>query len=82
MSAYATGIVSSDPDTALLMFRTSALCSIGIFAGMPVLIAPAAAEIFGGGYSGEIYRRLWLTVPLANFAGTTVMSKTRDGAYS
>ena len=49
---------------------------------MPVLLAPAAAEIFGGRYSGEIYRRLWLTVPLANFLGTTIMSKARDGAYS
>ena len=36
----------------------------------------------GGRYSGEIYRRLWLTVPLANFAGTTVMSKARDAAYA
>ena len=42
---------------------------------MPVLLAPAAAEIFGGTSSGEIYRRLWLTVPLANFVGTTIMSK-------
>ena len=42
--------------------RYSALCSVGIFAGMPVLLAPAAADIFGGRYSGEIYRRLWLTV--------------------
>ena len=49
---------------------------------MPVLLAPAAAEIFGGRYSGEIYRRLWLTVPLANFLGTTVMSKARDAAYT
>ena len=49
---------------------------------MPVLLAPAAAEIFGGRYSGEIYRRLWLTVPLANFVGTTIMSKARDAAYT
>ena len=82
LSPFATGLVSSDPQTALLLFRTSALCSIGIFAGMPVLLAPAAAEIFGGIHSGEIYRRLWLTVPLANFVGTTIMSKARDGAYS
>ena len=82
LSPFATGLVSSDPETALLLFRTSALCSIGIFAGMPVLLAPAAAEIFGGTHSGEIYRRLWLTVPLANFIGTTIMSKARDGAYA
>jgi len=79
---FATGLVATDPETALLVFRASALCSIGIFAGMPVLLAPAAAEIFGGRYSGEIYRRLWLTVPLANFLGTTVMSKARDAAYT
>ena len=47
----------------------------------PQLIAPAAAEIFGGTYSGEIYRRLWLTVPLANFVGTSIMAKARDAAY-
>ena len=47
-----------------------------------MLLAPAAAEIFGGRYSGEIYRRLWLTVPLANFVGTTIMSKARDAAYT
>ena len=66
LGPFATGIVATDPDTALLLFRSSALMSVGIFAGMPVLLAPAAAEIFGGRYSGEIYRRLWLTVPLAN----------------
>ena len=82
LGPFATGIVASDPDTALMLFRTSALCSIGIFAGMPVILAPAAAEIFGGRFSGEIYQRLWLTVPLANFIGTTVMSKARDGAYA
>jgi hypothetical protein len=49
---------------------------------MPVLLAPAAADIFGGRHAGEIYRRLWLTVPLANFLGTTVMSKARDAAYA
>ena len=49
---------------------------------MPVLLAPAAAEIFGGRYSGEIYRRLWLTVPLANFVGTSIMARARDSAYS
>lgn len=49
--------------------------------GMPVLLAPAAAEIFGGSHSGEIYRRLWLTVPLANFVGTSVMARARDSAY-
>ena len=79
---FATGLVASDPETALLLFRVSALGTVGIFAGMPVLLAPAAAEIFGGKYSGEIYRRLWLTVPLANFVGTTVMSKARDAAYT
>ena len=79
---YATGIVASDTPTALTLFKYSALCSVGIFAGMPVLLAPASAEIFGGRYSGEIYRRLWLTVPLANFLGTTLFSKARDAAYS
>ena len=82
LGPFATGIVATDPDTALLLFRSSALMSVGIFAGMPVLLAPAAAEIFGGRYSGEIYRRLWLTVPLANFVGTTIMSKARDAAYT
>mmetsp|Transcript_6611 Transcript_6611/g.15334 ORF Transcript_6611/g.15334 Transcript_6611/m.15334 type:complete len:144 (-) Transcript_6611:146-577(-) len=49
---------------------------------MPVLLPSAAAEIFGARHAGEIYRRLWLTVPLANFLGTTAMSKARDAAYS
>ncbi|KAL1511166.1 hypothetical protein AB1Y20_005982 [Prymnesium parvum] len=82
LGPYATGVVASDSALALQLFQTSALCSIGIFAGMPVVLAPAAAEIFGSRYSGEIYRRLWLTVPLANFVGTTIMSRARDGAYS
>ena len=78
LGPIATGVVATDPATALMLFRASALTSIGIFAGMPVLLAPAAAEIFGGKHSGEIYRRLWLTVPLANFLGTSVMAKARD----
>uniref|UniRef100_A0A7S2JTR5 Uncharacterized protein n=1 Tax=Haptolina brevifila TaxID=156173 RepID=A0A7S2JTR5_9EUKA len=82
LAPYATSIVASDPTMALALFKYSALCSVGIFAGMPVLLAPAAAEIFGGRYSGEIYRRFWLTVPLANFMGTTMFSKARDAAYS
>ena len=44
--------------------------------------APAAAEIFGGTYSGEIYRRLWLTVPLANFIGTSIVARWKDAAYN
>ena len=82
LGPYATGIVATDPATALTLFKYSALLSVGIFAGMPVLLAPAAADIFGGTHSGEIYRRLWLTVPLANFMGTTLFSKARDAAYT
>lgn len=78
----ATGMVTTDAAAALSIFKLSALCSIGVFAGMPVLLAPAAAEVFGGSHSGEIYRRLWLTVPLANFIGTTLMSRARDAAYA
>lgn len=77
-----TALVATDPQTALLAFRASALLSIGVFAGMPVLLPPAAATIFGVSHSGEIYRRLWLTVPLANFVGTSVMARARDNAYA
>ena len=31
---FATGLVATEPETALALFRGSALCSIGIFAGM------------------------------------------------
>ena len=82
LAPHATSLVAADPAGALTLFRGSALASIGIFAGMPVLLAPAAAEIFGARHSGAIYRFLWLTVPLANFVGTTIMSRARDGAYA
>jgi len=35
LGPFATGLVATDPETALTLFRASALCSIGIFAGMP-----------------------------------------------
>ena len=79
---FGTTLVATDPSTALLTFKASALLSIGVFAGMPVLLPPAAADIFGVSHSGEIYRRLWLTVPLANFVGTSVMARARDAAYA
>ena len=50
--------------------------------GSAALKGAHLAALYPGHRSLWIYRRLWLTVPLANFVGTTIMSKARDGAYS
>ena len=80
LTPYATSLIASDPSTALLLFQTSAFLSVAIFGGMPVLLAPAAAEVFGKTHSPAIYKALWLSVPTANLLGTAVMTKGRESA--
>lgn len=79
---YATGLVNSDVDTALLLFRASAVGSVAVFAGAPVLLPSAAANVFGEKHSGDIYQRLWLSVPLANFLGSSILTQGHAAAYS
>ena len=71
----ATAMVPTDPQTALLLFRTGALGTLFCFAGAPVMIAPAAAELFGASSAGQIYRRLWITVPVANVIANFVVTR-------
>jgi len=78
---YATAMATSEPDSALLLFRASAAVTIFAFAGAPVLIAPASFELFGPRNAGAIYRRLWPMVPTSNVVGTTFMSRYRDSSY-
>eukprot|EP01052_Picozoa_sp_SAG31_P037485 SAG31_NODE_4848_length_2906_cov_3.759173_2_plen_458_part_00 len=81
LAPVATGLVRNDPDIAVLLFRTSAACSVFVFAGMPVMLTPAAGDIFGLTHSGNIYQRLWLSVPLANFVGTSLLASWREHEY-
>jgi len=39
------------------------------------MIAPAAAELFGPTAAGQIYRRLWITVPIANVIANFVVTQ-------
>jgi hypothetical protein len=78
----ATAMVPTDPHTALLLFRAGALGTIFTFAGAPVMIAPAAAELFGQLSAGQIYRRLWIAVPIANLIANLVVTQVRDFSYA
>jgi MFS family permease len=73
----ATGMVPTDPHTALLLFRAGAVGTLFCFAGAPVMIAPAAAELFGHQAAGQIYRRLWITVPVANVVANLLVTRVR-----
>eukprot|EP00962_Isochrysis_galbana_P006363 scaffold1722_cov110-Isochrysis_galbana.AAC.1 len=73
----ATNMVPHDPETALLLFRAGAVGTLFCFAGAPVMIAPAAAELFGERAAGQIYRRLWIAVPVANVAANLLVTRVR-----
>ena len=44
------------------------------------MLAPMAAERFGPEHAAQIYTRLWLMVPLANFVGSNLMMGWRSHA--
>ncbi len=80
LGPLATSLVASDPATALHIFRASAWSAVGCFAAAPLMLAPMAAERFGAEHAAQIYTRLWLMVPLANFVGSNVMMAWRAHA--
>merc|ERR1712070_683266 len=75
------GMVATDPTNALFLFKMSALSSLGIFAGAPVLLAPAVNELFGPKDAMAIYQRLWSTLPLSNFFASIAVTRIREHAY-
>ena len=81
-SSACWGAVVSDPDTAVLLFQASAVGTVGVFAGLPVMLPLAANEIFGKTHGGKIYQKLWFSVPLANMVGTNIVSRRKDAAYN
>tara|TARA_B100000524_G_scaffold340386_1_gene233473 strand:+ start:80 stop:1678 length:1599 start_codon:yes stop_codon:yes gene_type:complete len=74
-------MVATDPTNALFLFKMSALSSLGIFAGAPVLLAPAVNELFGPKDAMAIYQRLWSTLPLSNFFASIAVTRIREHAY-
>ena len=81
MCPAAASLSAADPATAHMLFHAGAAATLVVFAGGPVMIAPAAAEVFGRDLASLVYRRLWVMVPLSNVVGTTLMSITRDMSY-
>ena len=47
---------------------------------MPVILQPAAAQIFGETHSPAIYKALWLSVPAANLVGSSIVSLGRSSS--
>ena len=81
---YATGALVSggDPVASLTIFRAAACANIGAFAGVPVLLAPACAELYGPQDAGAIYQRISATITLASPIGASVVTRIRDYSYA
>ena len=82
LCSAATSLATTDAHGALNLFRTGAFGTCFVFAGVPIMIALASADLFGKRSAGQIYQRLWITIPIANVAGTTLVSKARDYSYA
>jgi hypothetical protein len=78
----ATGMVATAPESALLAFKAASLMTVGVFAGGPVLLAPATTDLFGPRDAQAIYGRLWMMLPAANFFGASLVSKVREFSYA
>ena len=46
-----------------------------VFAGGPVLLAPATVDLFGSKDATAIYGRLWMMLPAANLLGASMVAK-------
>lgn len=78
----ATAMVQASPEGALSLFKGASLLTVGVFAGGPVLLAPAVADLFGPRDATAIYGRLWLMLPTSNFVGSALVTKVRDYSYA
>jgi len=78
----ATSMVHAEPETALALFKAASLTAVAVFAGGPVLLAPAVVDVFGARDATAIYGRLWMMLPAANFFGATLVSRVREYSYS
>ena len=78
----ATAMVQASPEGALSLFKGASLLTVGVFAGGPVLLAPAVADLFGPRDATAIYGRLWLMLPTANFFGASLVAKVREYSYT
>lgn len=78
----ATAMVQTDPEMALKGFKAASLMTVGVFAGGPVLLAPAVTDLFGPRDATAIYGRLWMMLPAANFFGASLVAKVREYSYT
>mmetsp|Transcript_37651 Transcript_37651/g.122015 ORF Transcript_37651/g.122015 Transcript_37651/m.122015 type:complete len:499 (+) Transcript_37651:320-1816(+) len=72
----------ADPETALTLFRAATCVNVGAYAGVPVLLAPATADLFGSADAAAIYQRIGATITFASPLGAAVCTRLRDGAYA
>ena len=77
----AAGMVQSSPEAALYLFQGASLASLAIYAGAPVLLAPAASDIFGQKDAQAIYSRCYASLPFANVVGTAIVTQVREYSY-
>jgi MFS family permease len=77
-SLLAAGI---DTSTALFAFQAGAVANCAIYAGVPLLIVPVAAQRFGSSCAAEVYWRTWIALPIANVLATGYLARARDASY-
>ena len=64
--------------SALMMFQAGAITNCAVYAGVPLLLVPAAAQRFGQGCAAQVYWRTWIALPIANVMATGFLSRSRD----
>ena len=74
-------LIDSDAATALAVFQAGAITNCAIYAGVPLLLVPAAATRFGKGCAAQVYWRTWIALPVANVLATGYLARARDANY-
>ena len=77
----ATSLLAADPATSLGLFRAAACVNVVVFAGTPVVLAPAVRALFGARDTTAIYQRLQALIVFASPAGAALLSAARDHSY-
>ena len=78
----ATNMVATEPQSALNMFTAASVSTVAVFAGGPVLGAPAVISLFGAREATGIFGRVWFFLPLANVVGASLVTQVRDYSYA
>ena len=80
----ATNLLASggcDPQTALGLWQGAACTTIFVFAGTPVVLAPAVGTLFGPRDATAIYQKLAATILVASPCGSALLAYARDHSY-